>query len=260
MSSKLRQLAKAVFAVGDVLSPSLSGPRILIYHQIGGGSGLEMEVHPDDFRGHLDWLSGRFPVVHLDDALAAPADDTVVLSFDDGYASLFHVAFPLLVERRLPFTLYLTTEPVETGVALRDHVGAEPLTWRMTKEMMDSGLMTVGAHTHTHPDFRFIDAAGAAAEIDVSNDLISARLGIEPVHFAYPWGYWSKGTDAAIRSRYRSAALGSPLPRPGPFDPHLPYRLPVQLSDGSRWFGPRVRQGLLLEEAVRRRLRGYAGP
>lgn len=257
MSGVLRQVSKAVFAVGDRLLPDLPGPRILIYHQVGGGSDLEMEVAPDAFRSHVEWLADNADVVPLE---RAEGTDSVVLTFDDGYRSLYEEAVPLLQKRRMPFTLFLTTAPVETGEPLREHPGAEPLTWDMVKEMLDSGLMTIGAHTHTHPDFRHLTPAEVEAELDRSDALIEERLGTRPRYFAYTWGYWSPSADPAVRRRYDRAFLGGPPPFPRLSDPHLAYRVPVQLSDGTRWFHSRIRGGLRWEEAVRRRLRGYRGP
>lgn len=258
MTSVVRQASKAVFAGLDLLSRPLTGPRILIYHQIGGGSGLEMEVTVEAFHAHVDWLADNHAVKHIDQALED--GDGVVLTFDDGYRSLYESAYPLLRERDLPFTLYLTTVPVETGRPMRDHPGAEPLNWGMVKSMLASELMTLGAHTHTHPDLRSIAADSVERECATSDELIVDRTGVTPRHFAYPWGYWSPESDGVVRARYRTATLGSPRPRTRLDDEHLIHRLPVQLSDGSRWFGPRVTGGLLFEESLRRRLRGYEGP
>lgn len=258
MTGALRQLSKAIFAAGDrFLLPQFRGPRILIYHQIGGGSGLEMEVSPGTFKKHLDWLVENGNVVRLEDASGS---DDVVITFDDGYRSVYDVAFPLLEERGMPFTLFLTTSPLETGEPLRSHPGGHPLTWDMVREMHDSGLMTVGGHTHTHPDFRHLSPSEVEEELDRSNGLIEKRLDTQPRYFAYTWGYWSPTADAAVRRRYEHALLGGPPPFPNVEDPHLLYRIPVQLSDGVRWFSSRIRGGLRWEEAFRRRLRGYRGP
>jgi peptidoglycan/xylan/chitin deacetylase (PgdA/CDA1 family) len=260
MKRVVRKTAKRFFAVLDRLADPLTGPRLLIYHQIGGGSGLEMEVEPQSFRWQLDWVTANYSVVDLDTALDVGSDSAVVLTFDDGYRSLYEVAFPLLSERGLPFTLYLTTDPPESGRPLREHPGADPVTWEMVREMNDSGLMTVGAHTHTHPDLRGLNEDEIRKELEISDELIEARIGVRPQHFAYPWGYWSEISDGPVRQRYSSAALGSRLPRVHAADEQLVHRLPVQLSDGRRMFPSRVNRGLLYEEKVRRLVRGYDGP
>lgn len=258
MTSVVRRASKAVFAGLDLLARRLDGPRVLIYHQVGGGSGLEMEVEPDAFRQQVDWLADHAEVKHLDAAIAD--GDGAVLTFDDGYRSLYEVAYPLLRERGIPFTLYVTTDPVESGRPLRDHAGADPLTWGQIREMLDSGLLTLGAHTHTHPDFRHLQTKDLEREVQRSDELIEERTGISPHHFAYPWGYWSESAHRVVGARYEYSALGSALPWSRSAAPDLVYRIPVQLSDGTLWFRRRIRSGLLYEEWVRRQLRGYRGP
>ena len=151
-----RIAAKSVFAAADLFFGSWPGPRILIYHQIGAGSGRQMDLAPDIFRGHVDWLQSQGRIVGLGDALSGAddldADRTFVLTFDDGYADFYENAFPYLRDRGIPFTLYLTSGHIETGEPL--HADDRPLTWDMVVEMVETGLVTLGAHTHTHPDLR----------------------------------------------------------------------------------------------------------
>ena len=262
--SVIRSVAKGFFAAGDLFLPTPKGPRILIYHQIGAGLGRQMEVSEEAFRRQLDWLIEKRQVVSLDDAVdnwGHPAsNEMVVLTFDDGYVDTHTKAFPLLKERGLPFVLYLATESVETGQPLGPVAGAEPISWTMISEMVASGLVTIGAHTHTHRDLRNVPRIEVEREISLSNDLIADRLGIAPVHFAYPWGYWSEVADPLVKDRYETAVLGgSPHPHAAP-PRHRLHRYPVQLGDGVAFFKVRLSGGLLLEESVRRRLRSYSGP
>ncbi len=259
-----KQAVKLAAAAGDMVLGPMPGPKILIYHQVGAGTGLEMEVSAEDFRRQLDWLSANGEVVDLATAIASrdlPASSRMfVLTFDDGYADVYRHAFPLLRERRLPFTLYLTTKPIETREPLRADGRAEPLSWEQVGDMVDQGLVTVGAHTHTHPDLRAVDEAAVADEVDRSNRLIEERLGVAPRHFTYPWGYWSPQADRVVRAAYETATLGSGRALTGATDPLLLNRVPVQLSDGTEFFKRRMVGGLRLEDWVRRLVRGYRGP
>lgn len=257
----LRVVGKAVFAAADLLHRTPTGPRVLIYHQVGAGLQRQMEVGREDFLWQLDWLVHNREVVPIAEAIERwnepESDRLVVITFDDGYRDTHRVAFPALRDRGLPFTLYLSTAHMETGDGPQ---GAEPLTWGEVAEMVESGLVTVGSHTHTHLDLRVAEPDRVKEEMSKADDLIGERLGITPRHFAYPWGYWSEVADNEVRRRYDSATLGSPH-RPGMRgDPYLMHRFPVQLSDRRVWFRRRLIGGLLLEEKVRRRIRGYAGP
>jgi peptidoglycan/xylan/chitin deacetylase (PgdA/CDA1 family) len=254
--SVMRQLGKAVFITADLILPTPRGPRILIYHQVGAGLGRQTEVTTEDFVWQLNWLAQNRQVVSLEEALERweeeGSEKLVVLTFDDGYSDTYTAAFPKLKERGFPFAIYLTTETL----------GYEKmLTWKQVEEMVDTGLATVGAHTHRHRDMRYLSEQEIAEEIDRSNRIIEARIGLQPNHFAYPWGYWSATADPIVRSIYSSAVLGAPpLAHETLLDRHLIHRFPVQLTEGQVFFQSRLKGGLLLEEAVRRRLRGYNGP
>ncbi len=248
-----------MFATIDRLTPKLRGPRILIYHQVGVDFGREMEVSERDFVGQLDWLRENGRVVDLASALAggpANGDLIAVLTFDDGYRDLYDTAFPHLLERRLPFTLYLTTGPVETGTPLSDH-RALPLTWDQILEMLSSGLLTLGSHTHTHPDLRQSSPESIRWELEESDRLIELRTQVAPSHFAYPWGYWSSSADKIVRPRFETAAVGAPIRPETSRDHHRLARVPIQKSDGMRFFGARMNWGLRAEERLRRLVRGY---
>ena len=261
MSRLARTSAKTLLAAADLFLPRLKGPRVLIYHQVGTELGREMEVTNRDFVAQLDWISAHGEVVDLETAMSQrntdSADRSFVLTFDDGYRDVYDVAWPHLRKRRLPFLLYLTTHPVETQEPLSDR-RALPLTWTQLEEMAASGLLTLGAHTHTHPDLRRLSAEEVEAELEACDRLIADRTSIRPRHFAYPWGYWSSVADPVVRRRYATAALGAPITSAPFVDDHLVPRLPVQRSDGQAFFRIRMRTGLRVEEMARRRLRGYA--
>lgn len=219
-----------------------------------------MEVTVEDFEWQLKWLLENRRVVDLETALSQwgspQSEELVVLTFDDGYCDTYTKALPVLKAYGFPFTIYVATAFVAESDESHDL-----LSWGQLEEMAGTGLLTVGAHTHSHADLRMLGESVVAREIEASNNLIEAHLGMRPKHFAYPWGYWTETADRFIRAEYESAALGAPHRGvTSSLDPHLVHRFPVQLSDGRRWFKSRLEGGLMLEEELRRRLRGYRGP
>lgn len=63
-----------------------------------------------------------------------------------------------------------------------------PLSWDMLLEMRNSGLMTVGAHTVNHHALSKLTPDAVRREVDESRDVLAARTGETPRHFAYPYG------------------------------------------------------------------------
>ena len=259
-----RTAAKIAFTAADYLMRRPRGPRVLIYHQVGSGLGRQMEVTTEDFARQLDWLGDNREIVSFDEAIARwedpDADRLVALTFDDGYADTFTTAFPRLEERGAPFLIYLATESIETGVPLGPAGPADPLNWDQVVDMLGSGLVTIGVHTHRHSDLRHLPREAVEEELVTSDALIERRLGLHPLHFAYPWGYWSQSAADVVDARYDTAAIaGTPRPK-AVLDRTRVHRYPVQLSDGFRFFPARLRGGLRAEEQVRRWVKGYSGP
>ena len=257
-----RRALKAMLATAELAAKRRPGPRILIYHQVGANLGREMEVATEIFMRQLEYLEAQGSIVTLEDAVSRigqPGDNRLfVLTFDDGYADIFLNALPLLLDRNIPFTLYLTTQPFEDSQASLS--GASPLTWRQVAEMVESGLATIGAHTHSHPDLRFLGSDEVAAELDMSNTLIQDRLGVDPRHFAYPKGWWSAGAELEVRKRYTTAVLGEGPPNTSGTEHFRLHRVAVQKSDGFRFFKRKLDTGLVLEDRLRRVVRRYEGP
>lgn len=222
-----------------------------------------MNVPVDAFRRQIDWLSARGEILSLEEALRrrgeADSGRYFVITFDDGYADVFDNAFPLLEQRQIPFTLYLTSGPIDAPDDFPQWPG-RPLTWDQTKVMAGSGLMTMGAHTHTHPDLRYVDGRAAVEEVELSNELIQHQVGVMPRHFTYPKGWWSPTADPVIRRSYSSATLGMGRSITADSDVFTLHRVSVLRSDGFGVFRRKMVTGGRTEARARRLRHRYTGP
>jgi peptidoglycan/xylan/chitin deacetylase (PgdA/CDA1 family) len=243
------QLKRAISALP---SGRAVGARALIYHRVGGGSPDERDLQTETFAQQLDVLADQ-RVLSLDDAMDAVATGdarpSVVVTFDDGFEDVFRHAWPLLRARGVPFTLYLTTAFVGgtmhwDGSTARDSAGPG-LTWPQIREMVDSGLCTVGNHTHTHVRPEQLDAD----ELDRCTEAVEREIGVVPRHFAYTWGVPVPRMETELRARFRSAATGLVGDnRPG-LDPIRLRRVPVRGSDPMDFFRAKVEGNLWQERA-----------
>ena len=69
------------------------------------------------------------------------------------------------------------------------------MTWDEARELAKHPLVTIGAHTVTHPSLASIAAENASGEIAASRSRIEKELGREVKHFAYPYGGRENATD-----------------------------------------------------------------
>jgi peptidoglycan/xylan/chitin deacetylase (PgdA/CDA1 family) len=134
-----------------------------------------------------------------------PPDKCVLITLDDGDASQYRYAFPVLRQEQTPFTLFV----ISGQVGAHSFDGLEMLTWPEIREMMASGLATVGSHTH---NLHMLDRSGQpvfakpekaqefSEDLRVSMATIEQETGVRPRYFAYPYGFGNPQTDdAALR-------------------------------------------------------------
>ena len=252
-------VVKATAAAADRIRPPGRGVVVLGYHRVGARCSQELDMPSDQFAEQMALVASTRRTVELDQALDLlsgvgpddPADDPVVLTFDDGTQDFSDEVLPVLARHGLPATLYVATDFIERGVPFP--YDGRPLSWSALAEAVSTGLVTVGSHTHRHRLLDRISGAEAADELDRSISLIGERLGVEAEHFAYPKMLrGSPAAEAAVRERFRSAALGGMRPnRYGATDFHRLARSPVQRSDNIRRFGQKLAGGMALEDRLR---------
>ena len=155
------------------------------------------------FREDLQWLADHGYTTVLPSQLIAGTplpERAVMLTLDDGYASNYQLAYPLLQEFQAKAVISLITHYTQDG-----HPSF--LTWDMCSEMAQSGLVELGSHTHAchdneeHGIKRWKGETQTAYEarvlpdLQTSIDLISEHVGVSPQFFAYPNGKvesWAK--------------------------------------------------------------------
>ncbi|MGH9030605.1 MAG: polysaccharide deacetylase family protein [Acidimicrobiia bacterium] len=265
-SSLLQRAVKTSAAAADRLRRPRRGVVVLLYHRVGARSRLEVDLPRELFETQMEILAADSRATSLDDALrqldgdALPARDPVVVSFDDGTADFAEVALPILERLRIPALVYVTTDFVEHARPF-PHDGT-PLSWEALRDALSTGLVSVGSHTHSHALLDRVPPEEAEHELDRSIDLIGERLDIRAEHFAYPKAVrGSPAAEAAVRRRFRSAALAGTRPnRYGRTDHYRLARSPIQVADGIRWFRHKAAGGMGLEDDLRRLLdrRRYA--
>lgn len=260
------QAVKVAAQVVDLVQKPSRGIVVLIYHRVGGGT-CDVDLSTSVFDRQMRFLAEEARPVTLDVALDLLADpqpppvDPVVVTFDDGTADFADAAMPILHRHGVPATLYLATAFVEESRSFPDN--GVPLSWQALRDVVATGLVTIGSHTHNHALLDRVEIPEARRELDTSVGLIQDRLGVAARHFAYPKAL--SGSPAVvdmIRGRFASAAVSGGRPNLyGATDPYRLLRSPIHVSDGVGWFRRKAAGGLAFEDVVRNVLnrRRYAG-
>lgn len=148
-------------------------------------------LSPEAFRAYLlaATQSPRraIPVSHVPGELGGAFYS---LTFDDGHASDYAEAFPVLQELGLRATFFVVPTLVDTP----GH-----LTWAQLREMVMAG-MEVGSHSLTHPFVDRLDEAGLRREFGDSKAIIENRLGLAVHAASLPRGWEPPGMQGVMAS------------------------------------------------------------
>src|SRR3990172_9680229 len=183
MPLMLGAMKLAVLPYGVAFRERRPGLVILVYHRVGGDTRSEIDLPVALFRRQMAYARRYYPITSLDSILNGSwaleqRSDVLAVTFDDGCLEVYEQAFPVLLAYQIPATIYLATSYVESqrpfdfGGYARSHHQPLPLTWSHVREMVDSGLITVGAHTHNHADLTRLAADQVRNEVRRSRDLI----------------------------------------------------------------------------------------
>ncbi len=107
----------------------------------------------------------------------------ILLTIDDGFKSFYKEAWPFLKKNKIPFILFVSTEPVgKSGY----------MTWEEIKEVEKADFAFIGHHSHTH-DY-LIEKTNEEFVLDLkrADSLFLKNLGYVPSLFSYPFGEYSK--------------------------------------------------------------------
>jgi peptidoglycan/xylan/chitin deacetylase (PgdA/CDA1 family) len=226
-------------------------PLILGYHSISDRRHDALAVSVNDFDYQLRWLAGcGYRSLTLAEFMAGTEDldgRVVIITFDDGYADNYRLAFPILQRYGFLATVFLVSEYVNTGRVFpwdkSKITGAgerslyEVLSWDQVEEMGAYGI-EFGSHTCSHRELPRLSEAECWDEISRSRKELGVRLGHEVVSFSYPRGCLSPEVISQVtKAGYRGAVVtptraGIPrseytLRRMGVYHPngHLAFRL-----------------------------------
>jgi len=160
----------------------------------------EMRIRTSKFRKQLEILQQLdITVISLEDFIAWKRGDIslpekcVLLTFDDGWRSVYTDAFPILREFGHPFVLYLYQNYVDGG--------GKALTTPMIREMLEQGGV-LGSHSVSHPLPSVVKAkreegpeafdAYLRVELGQSKKFLEERFGVPVTTYAYPGGFFTE--------------------------------------------------------------------
>lgn len=176
---------------------------IFMFHAVDHHNDV-LGVSPSVFENLMRNLQSHYyqgmPLSNFCERLNTSDDQTRIcsLTFDDGYASVYESALPLMQTHGHTATVFLT---VGHDGHVMEMSGRQMLNWEQIRELHKLGY-EIGAHTLTHPDLRRVSDAQLNQEIVDPKTIIEDKLGERVRTFAYPFGYYDARSIDLVAKHY----------------------------------------------------------
>lgn len=138
-------------------------------------------IHPEDFEKNFN---------------IPKKQKKILITVDDAFQSFYEVAWPFLKENRIPFILFVSTEPVGN----RGY-----MTWEQIREVEKEKFAVIGHHSHSHE--YLIDKSNEVfkKDIETANKIFNEKIGYVPSLFSYPFGEYSEFMRNYISKKFTYA-------------------------------------------------------
>ena len=110
------------------------------------------------------------------------SEKKILLTIDDAYLSFYEIAWPYLKKNKIPFILFVSTEPVgKFGY----------MNWKQIKEVEKEDFVFIGNHSHSHKYLINYKFENFKKDIDNSINIFKNELNYNPIFFSYPFGEYN---------------------------------------------------------------------
>ena len=157
----------------------------------------------DQFSQQLEEIGdGNYTVLSIDDMLDKEAQgtelppNTVVITFDDPDADTYARAIPLLLEKKIPFTIFISPGNTDTHE------------WDNLRSLKENSLVTIGLTSFSYARLGSWSEAKIVEDINRAKSMYRENMNAEAHYFAYPFGEYSNAFVTAVEKAGFRAAFG----------------------------------------------------
>jgi len=197
-------LLLAVFSLG-LWHIDANAVVILQYHHVSEHTPKSTSVTPSQFAEQMQYLADHhFRLISLTEAVESLQHNTtldnnsIAITFDDGYDSIIDNAAPILAAHQFPYTVFISVAPIDAGFK-------GMMSWQDIIALSDQGV-TIANHSWGHE--HLIRRQGKETldqwQARVENNLLSTeaeilkRTGQSVKMFAYPYGEYTSKLEGIL--------------------------------------------------------------
>jgi len=173
----------------------------LIYHRFEEPKYPSTNIQMDVFKKQIEIINERnydfYNLNNFENFFLNPSKEKkILLTIDDAFSSFYKNAWPYLKKNKIPFILFVSTEPIgKYGY----------MSWDEIKEVEKEKFAFIGNHSHSHEYLVKYDFNNFKKDIDESIKIFDKELGYNPIFFSYPFGEYSLEHKNYIKKKFKYA-------------------------------------------------------
>ena len=183
---------------GGISNDGIQSVPIIAYHRFDDNCNSPLCMSTEIFDNQMEYLKingyktiTQEELISFLDYRSSIPEKSIMITIDDGYRSIYKIAYPILKKYGFTATLFVYT----------DFVGAckNAITWKQLKEMKSNGF-SIGSHTLSHADLtkqmpNETDedfCVRIMKELRVSKQIIDKKLNQDTISLAFPYGSYNE--------------------------------------------------------------------
>ncbi len=216
-------LAVVIFITASLLLKQEYVVPIFMYHSVreDNPEGSKLIVSPKAFEAQMRFLvKNSYNVISLTrlakiikEKKKIPAK-TVVITFDDGYRDNFLNAKPILEKYRMPATIFIAVDLIDTKVEKSEYFvdNSQFMSMDELKSLINSEFIDLGIHTFSHEDLvKLQQQNDLIYQISDARKFLEEELNCRIDSFSYPFGSFDKRIRSiVVQSGYSVAVATNP--------------------------------------------------
>ena len=173
----------------------------MIYHRFGEPKYPSTNIQMEVFKKQIDKINesnyNYFNLNDFESFFKKPSlEKKILITIDDAFISFYENAWPYLKKNKIPFILFVSTEPMgKYGY----------MNWDQIREIEKEDFVLIGNHSHSHEYLVNYTFEDFKKDIDMSIRIFKKELGYNPIFFSYPFGEYSLEHKKYIKQKFKYA-------------------------------------------------------
>ena len=178
-----------------------NGTLSLMYHRFNENKYPSTNIQMDIFEKQMEIIKEQDyefydPKNFVKEFEKIKENKKILITIDDAFKSFYTEAWPFLKEKKIPFILFVSTEPIgKYGY----------MNWDEIKEIDNSEFGYIGHHSHTHEYLIDMSDKEFENDIETATKIFKNQLGYVPNIFSYPFGEYSLYMKKYISKNFKIA-------------------------------------------------------